>query len=125
MAKKEKRVQKKGKKIRKGRKHESVKIWKNYNVKGNVIERKGNFCPRCGPGVWLSNQKDRLYCGKCGYTDFKGTDKKEGEKTKEGPTEEVKEVGETKEGIIGEIKGEEIREGSEGKVSEREEERRS
>ncbi len=70
MAKKEKKTRKKGKKARKGRKHESVKIWKKYEVKGEEISRKNNFCPRCGEGVWLSRQKNRLYCGKCGYTSF-------------------------------------------------------
>lgn len=70
MAKKEKKTRKKGKKVRKGRKHESVKIWQKYEVKGETISRKNKFCPRCGEGVWLSKQKNRLYCGKCGYTSF-------------------------------------------------------
>ncbi|UCC91452.1 MAG: 30S ribosomal protein S27ae [Candidatus Aenigmatarchaeota archaeon] len=70
MAKKEKKTRKKGKKVRKGRKHESVKIWQKYEVKGETVSRKNNFCPRCGEGVWLSKQKNRLYCGKCGYTSF-------------------------------------------------------
>ena len=70
MAKKEKKTKKKGKKIRKGRKHESVKIWEKYEVSGESSKRKGDFCPRCGEGVWLSKQKDRMYCGKCAYTSF-------------------------------------------------------
>lgn len=70
MAKKEKKTRKKGKRIRKGRKHESVKIWQKYEVRGENVSRKNNFCPRCGEGVWLSRQKNRLYCGKCGYTSF-------------------------------------------------------
>jgi small subunit ribosomal protein S27Ae len=70
MAKKEKKTRKKGKKIRKGRKHESVKIWQKYEVKGESLSRKNKFCPRCGEGTWLSRQKNRLYCGKCGYTSF-------------------------------------------------------
>jgi len=64
---KEKKTRKKGKRVRKGRKHESVKIWKKYEIKGETVVRKNNFCPRCGGGVWLSKQKNRLYCGKCGY----------------------------------------------------------
>lgn len=89
MAKKEKKTRKKGKKVRKGRKHESVKIWQKYEVKGEEISRKNNFCPRCGDGVWLSKQKDRLYCGKCGYTSF-GPGRKVVE-DKEKHTEEEKE----------------------------------
>ncbi|MDD1745947.1 MAG: 30S ribosomal protein S27ae, partial [Candidatus Methanoperedens sp.] len=27
--------------------------------------------PRCGPGVFLGEHKNRLSCGKCGYTEFK------------------------------------------------------
>lgn len=65
-----KKAEKKGKKVRTGRKHESVKIWKYYEVKGETLDRKRKFCPRCGNGVWLSQQKDRSYCGKCGYTEF-------------------------------------------------------
>jgi small subunit ribosomal protein S27Ae len=64
---KEKKAVKKGKKIRKGRKHESVKIWKYFE--GAKIKKR--FCPRCGPGVLLSEHKNRFYCGKCGYTEFK------------------------------------------------------
>ena len=93
MAKKEKKTRKKGKKVRKGRKHESVKIWQKYEVKGGEVSRKNNFCPRCGGGVWLSKQKDRLYCGKCGYTSFGSVKpqeekKEENEKNPEEKTEE-------------------------------------
>lgn len=67
---KEKKTRKRGKRVRKGRKHETVKIWKKYEIKGETVSRKNSFCPRCGGGVWLSRQKNRLYCGKCGYTSF-------------------------------------------------------
>jgi small subunit ribosomal protein S27Ae len=67
---KEKKTRKRGKRVRKGRKHETVKIWKKYEIKGDSLVRKNSFCPRCGGGVWLSKQKNRLYCGKCGYTSF-------------------------------------------------------
>lgn len=72
MAKKEKKTRKKGKKVRKGRKHESIKVSKYYEIRGDSLERKRGFCPRCGPGVWLSKHKERLYCGKCGYTSLGG-----------------------------------------------------
>jgi small subunit ribosomal protein S27Ae len=46
--------------------------WKKYKIKGDKLERDGKFCPRCGPGVFLaeSKNKDRLFCGKCHYTEF-------------------------------------------------------
>ncbi len=65
-----KKVNKKGKKQRKGRKHESVKVWTKYEVSGNSAKRKNKTCPRCGPGTFLSENKNRKYCGKCGYTEF-------------------------------------------------------
>ncbi|HIH38758.1 30S ribosomal protein S27ae [Candidatus Woesearchaeota archaeon] len=32
---------------------------------------KTEFCPKCGPGVYLAVHKNRTTCGKCGYTQFK------------------------------------------------------
>jgi len=46
-------------------------MWKMYEVKGNTVERKRAFCPRCGAGVVLGKHGNRVYCGKCGYTEFK------------------------------------------------------
>lgn len=66
---KEKKIRKREKRSRKGRKHESIKPHKYYEVSETLV-RNRNFCPRCGPGSWLSQQRGRLYCGKCGYTDF-------------------------------------------------------
>lgn len=90
MGKKEKKTRKKGKKTRKGRKHESVKAWQKYEVKGESISRKNSFCPRCGDGVWLSKQKNRSYCGKCGYTSF-GPGKPSQPKPDQTETEQPKE----------------------------------
>ncbi len=28
-------------------------------------------CPKCGPGVFMAEHKDRFHCGKCGYCEFK------------------------------------------------------
>lgn len=42
-----------------------------YSVEGGKLERKGRNCPKCGPGVFLAEHKDRNACGKCGYTEFK------------------------------------------------------
>jgi len=46
-------------------------INKYYNITKDKIERVKKICPRCGEGVFLSEHKDRLSCGKCGYTEFK------------------------------------------------------
>jgi len=66
-----KKVRKKGKKQVKGRKHESVKVWTKYEVSGTAVKRKNKACPRCSAGTFLSENKNRRYCGKCGYTEFK------------------------------------------------------
>ena len=42
-----------------------------YEVKGNTVVRKKKACPKCGPGVFLAEHKDRVSCGNCGYTEFK------------------------------------------------------
>jgi len=61
---------KKGKKPHKN-KPTSVK-YKHYE--GGKAKKK--FCPRCGPGVFLADHKNRVYCGRCKYTEFKSTDSK-------------------------------------------------
>ncbi|AKB49968.1 SSU ribosomal protein S27Ae [Methanosarcina barkeri str. Wiesmoor] len=42
-----------------------------YKVQGDSVTRIKQFCPRCGPGTFLADHKNRLTCGKCGYTEFK------------------------------------------------------
>jgi small subunit ribosomal protein S27Ae len=44
-----------------------VKINELYD-KGKA---KNSFCPKCGPGVFMAEHKNRKTCGKCGYTEFK------------------------------------------------------
>ena len=49
---------------------------KQYKCKvcGLVFEVEDNVepvCPKCGPGVFMATHKDRVACGKCGYTEFK------------------------------------------------------
>jgi small subunit ribosomal protein S27Ae len=84
MGRKEKKVKKKGKRARKGRKHETIKGNAVYTVKGEAeVSRSKKACPRCGPGTWLAGHKGRLYCGRCAYTEF---DRKE--EPKEAPKEE-------------------------------------
>ena len=55
----------KGKKAHKNK--PTSKKYKKYNANG---EKKAKGCPRCGPGIFLAVHKDRLYCGKCHYTEF-------------------------------------------------------
>lgn len=49
--------------------------WKNYKVDGETLSRLKKPCPRCGPGNFLADHKNRLACGRCGYTEFKGKEK--------------------------------------------------
>ncbi|MGM0405889.1 MAG: 30S ribosomal protein S27ae [Thermoplasmatota archaeon] len=42
-----------------------------YEVDGDELKRKRRNCPKCGDGVFLAVHKDRVSCGKCGYTEFK------------------------------------------------------
>jgi ubiquitin-small subunit ribosomal protein S27Ae len=53
------------------KKRKESPIYKFYQVKGEKVERLRKECPRCGRGVFLGEHKDRLTCGKCGYTSFK------------------------------------------------------
>lgn len=46
---------------------------KSYSV-SKVYENgksKNKSCPKCGPGVFMASHKDRVACGKCGYTEKK------------------------------------------------------
>jgi small subunit ribosomal protein S27Ae len=42
-----------------------------FKVKDGKIERTKRHCPKCGPGTFMGEHKDRVSCGKCGYTEFK------------------------------------------------------
>jgi len=44
---------------------------KLYKREGNRIVRQRRDCPKCGPGTFMAQHKDRVSCGKCGYTEFK------------------------------------------------------
>ncbi len=46
------------------------KKYEKYTISGDKIERKKS-CPKCGVGIFLADHKDRLYCGKCHYVEFK------------------------------------------------------
>ena len=43
-----------------------------YTVTGDKIVKKNKTCPKCGPGMFLANHKDRVVCGKCFYVEMKG-----------------------------------------------------
>ena len=47
-----------------------------FKVEGDKITRLRRHCPKCGDGFFLADHKDRLSCGKCGYTEFKKGEKK-------------------------------------------------
>lgn len=84
----------------KGKKPKKIKpkghkgIWKTYTVKGDSLERKNRACPKCGSGYQMAGHKSRVYCGKCGYTEFmkKDAHKSEISGTPEGgkPNKETK-----------------------------------
>jgi len=70
-----------------------------FKVEGDKINRVRKHCPKCGPGVFIAEHKDRYSCGKCGYTEFKSGSKNQSEskpkeaveKPVEQPNAEVKE----------------------------------
>ncbi len=54
--------------------HEGKKPHKNKPTSKKYLKykegKKGKMCPRCLGGVFLAVHKDRLYCGRCRYTEF-------------------------------------------------------
>lgn len=44
-----------------------------YDTDGDRLKRKHKECPKCGSGTYMADHHDRLACGKCGYTEFKGS----------------------------------------------------
>jgi ubiquitin-small subunit ribosomal protein S27Ae len=42
-----------------------------YEVKGDTLNRTHRSCPKCGPGTFLAEHKDRRSCGRCGYSESK------------------------------------------------------
>jgi small subunit ribosomal protein S27Ae len=62
-----------------------------FKIDGDRINRIRKHCPKCGPGMFLADHKNRFSCGKCGYTEFKGGGKPDISKEKpvEKPIENV------------------------------------
>ena len=58
----------KGKKSHKNK--PTSKKYTKYKIEGDKLIREKS-CPRCGPGIFLSQGQGRLYCGKCHFTEFK------------------------------------------------------
>ena len=52
-------------------KHRVTKKSEYYKIEGDKIVRTKKVCPKCGPGVFMAEHKDRYHCGRCGYTEFK------------------------------------------------------
>lgn len=52
-----------------GKKQKAVKIQALYDISGG-LKRKNKACPKCGAGVFMAQHKNRVTCGKCGYTEF-------------------------------------------------------
>merc|ERR1712050_465380 len=69
--KRKKKVYTTPKKIKHKRKKAALATLKYYKVDDvGKLERKRKECPAqiCGAGIFMSNHKDRQYCGKCGLT---------------------------------------------------------
>jgi small subunit ribosomal protein S27Ae len=56
----------------KGAEKKVQKKYERYEVSGDTLKRKNKTCPKCGPGIFMANHKDRWGCGKCGYMEKKG-----------------------------------------------------
>ncbi|MBS3113119.1 30S ribosomal protein S27ae [Candidatus Woesearchaeota archaeon] len=48
----------------------SNKRYTLYEISGNTANRKNKFCPKCGIGIFMAKHKNRVSCGKCGFTEF-------------------------------------------------------
>jgi small subunit ribosomal protein S27Ae len=57
----------------KGKKAEggAVKRSAYFSLDGEKATLQRRYCPRCGAGVVMAEHKDRVACGRCGYTEFK------------------------------------------------------
>jgi len=66
--KKSEEKKKEGKKQR--TKRSKSKKYSYYQIEGGKLLRERKICPKCGPGVFLAQHKNRSSCGKCGYTQY-------------------------------------------------------
>jgi small subunit ribosomal protein S27Ae len=59
-------------KIKGKKKHKNQptsKKYSKYKIEGGKLVREKS-CPRCGPGIFLMAADNRVYCGKCHFTEF-------------------------------------------------------
>lgn len=49
----------------------SADLRKLYQIKDGQVLRSRPHCPKCGPGIFMGQHKDRTSCGNCGHTEFK------------------------------------------------------
>jgi len=54
-----------------GKKGQNTSVWKYYKIEGETVKKLKKECFRCGKGVFMGEHKDRVACGRCGYTEFK------------------------------------------------------
>jgi len=43
--------------------------WSKYSIDDGKLTRKQEFCPKCGPGVFMGVHSDRKTCGRCGHSE--------------------------------------------------------
>ena len=55
----------KGKKAHKNK--PTSKKYTKYKIEGDKLTR-ARYCPRCGPGIFVAENNNRIYCGKCHFT---------------------------------------------------------
>lgn len=46
-------------------------LQKLYQIKDGALVRSRQTCPKCGPGIFMAQHKNRTSCGSCGHTEFK------------------------------------------------------
>ena len=52
------------------KKSRGTQVHRLYAVSGSDLKRNNRSCPKCGPSVFMAKHKNRVACGKCGYTEF-------------------------------------------------------
>ena len=64
-------AEKKGREGKKPHKNKPTsKKYTKYKISGSTLTKE-RFCPRCGPGIFLMDTDNRVYCGRCHYSEFK------------------------------------------------------
>jgi len=51
-----------------GDKWQKAKVSK-FKVGDDGLSIEGEYCPNCGPGIFLANHANRKSCGRCGHTE--------------------------------------------------------